>query len=302
MIRTVFLGTPPAAVPSLHVVAGTTDLQLVITRPDQPRGRSGRPVASAVKEAAGSIPVAQPSGREELEEILNALEFEVGVVTAFGMILSSTSLAQASRGFLNVHFSLLPRWRGAAPVQRAILAGDDATGVTIIEMDEGLDTGPIVASRWVAIEADESAGRLTDRLALLGADLLAAHLPGYAAGREMPIPQHREGVTYASRVAVDEALLDPVAPSMVLLRAVRAFSPRPGARFRRGDETLKVWRAGPTDAASLPAGELKLVDRQLLLGTADQPIELQEVQPPGGRRMAGEAWARGRLPDLGRLG
>lgn len=302
MIRTVFLGTPPAAVPSFHVVAGTTDLRLVITRPDKPRGRSGRPVASAVKEAAGSIPVAQPSEREELEEILAAQEFDVGVVAAFGMILSPTALAQATRGFLNVHFSLLPRWRGAAPVERAIQAGDEITGVTIIEMDEGLDTGPILASRWVSIDADESAGELTDRLALLGADLLAGHLPAYAAGSRKPIPQHREGITYAPRVEVDEALLSAATPSVALLRAIRAFSPRPGARFRRGDETLKVWRAAPADVEPLPAGQLKLEGKRLLLGTADDPIELQEVQPSGGRRMAGDAWARGRLPDLGRLG
>ena len=275
---------------------------MVITRPDKPRGRSGRARPSPVKERAEQmgLTVAQPSSREELEELLfQAAPFDVGVVVAFGMILRPAALDIPKRGFVNLHFSLLPRWRGAAPVERAILSGDERTGVTLMVMDEGLDTGPILAQAATSIEPAETSGELTSRLADLAAGLLSQQLGDYADGDATAVPQPAIGATYADRITAGEADLSAASPSAALLRAVRAYSPRPGARF--GDGALKVWRAAPTEVVPLPAGHLVFDGRRVYLGTADRPIELVEVQAPGGKRMSGAAWARGRQETLGRL-
>jgi methionyl-tRNA formyltransferase len=302
VISSVFLGTPAASIPSLRALAKVTDLRLVVTRPDKPRGRSGRARPSPVKEAAASlgIRVAEPAGRIELEETLAGIvPVDVGVVAAFGVILSPIALALPAYGFLNIHFSLLPRWRGAAPVERAILSGDEATGVSLMVMDEGLDTGPVVASEVIPIGATETSGELTARLADLGAQLLTRHLDDFIRDRLSPIPQPAAGVTYAARITTEEANLSATWPSDTLLRSVRAFSPRPGARF--GDGTLKVWRATATDLDEDAPGRLFVEGGLLCLGTGDRPIALREVQPAGGRKMDGAAWARGRRGELGWL-
>jgi len=302
VISTVFLGTPAASIPSLQALSSLTDLRLVVTRPDRPRGRSGRAQPPPVKEAAieWGLPVVQPSSHRELQALLSEVApFQAGVVVAFGMILRAETLEIPTRGFVNVHFSLLPRWRGAAPVERAILAGDERTGVTLMVMEEGLDTGPVVASEATVIEPDETAGELTERLADLGAELLSRHLIDYADGRRIPLPQPADGASYANRITSDEAVVSATWPSIKLLRAVRAYAPRPGARF--GDGAFKVWRAAPCDLSRRAAGDLFFDGRRLFLGTADRPIELVEVQAPGGKRMSGAAWARGRKEDLGRL-
>ncbi|MDH3260156.1 MAG: formyltransferase family protein [Acidimicrobiia bacterium] len=302
MISTVFLGTPAASLPCLRVTSSSTDLHLVITRPDKPRGRSGRARSSPVKEAATrmGLPVAQPSSRKELEEILfEVAPIDVGVVVAFGMILPPAVLNIPSRGFVNIHFSLLPRWRGATPVEQAILSGDEETGVTLMVMDESLDTGPIVATATTSIEPTETAGELTGRLADLGAGLLSEHLTDYAEGRMAPVFQRTAGASYANRITTDQANVSARWPSDKFLRAVRAYSPRPGARFEDG--ALKVWAAAPTDLPPIEAGQLVFDGRRLYLGTADRPVELIEVQVAGGKRMSGAAWARGRQEDLGRL-
>jgi methionyl-tRNA formyltransferase len=257
VISSVFLGTPAASIPTLQAVASLTDLRLIVTRPDKPRGRSGRPSPSPVKEAATDLglPVAEPAGRAELEEVLTeAAPFDLGVVVAFGMILRPAALSVPSRGFVNVHFSLLPRWRGAAPVERAILSGDEKTGVTLMVMEEGLDTGPVVAAQTIQIDPTETAGELTARLADLGADLLSRHLMDFVRGEVIPVPQAASGATYADRITTHEAELSATWPSSALLRAVRAYSPRPGARFGQG--ALKVWRAGQTDLDQQPPGRL----------------------------------------------
>lgn len=299
---TVFLGTPAASIPSLLALSSHTELRLVVTRPDQPRGRSGRPRPSPVKETAVDlgVPVAQPSSPEELEGVLReATPFDVGVVVAFGMILRAAALSIPKRGFVNVHFSLLPRWRGAAPVERAILAGDGTTGVTLMGIDEGLDTGPVIAAQRTPVAPDESAGELTARLADLGADLLMANLAQYVEGRSVPRPQSSDGACYANRISTDEAVIEASWPSVEVLRAVRAFSPRPGARFAKGK--LKIWKAAPTELQRIETGRLEFDGSRLYLGTSDHPIELVEVQAPGGKPMSGAAWARGRRGDLGRL-
>ena len=302
MISTVFLGTPSAGIPSLQTVASLTNVQLVVTRPDKPRGRSGRARPSPIKEAAAElgIQVAQPSSREELEEALSEVDsFDVGVVVAFGMILRPAALATGRTGFVNVHFSILPRWRGAAPVERAILAGDTTSGVTLMVIDEGLDTGPVLAVESTPIGPDETAGELTGRLSQLGSGLLAEHLVSYVEGNLIAHPQPSDGITYAARISTEEAVVEASWPAAELLRAVRAYSPRPGARFAGG--RLKVWKASPTDEEALPVGLLEFDGHRLLMGTGDHPIELVEVQPAGGKRMSGAAWARGRQGDLGRM-
>jgi methionyl-tRNA formyltransferase len=302
VISTVFLGTPEASVPTLRAAAALTTVRLVVTRPDKPRGRSGKARPAPVKEAATSlgIPVEQPSNRRELDEVLARMApFDLGVVVAFGMILSPAALMTPDAGFANVHFSVLPRWRGAAPVERAILSGDETTGVTLMRMDEGLDTGPVLATVLTPIGATETAGELTDRLAKLGADLFGGYVTDPEWRNRVPAPQTETGATYAERITAAEANLAANRPSVELLRAIRAYAPRPGARF--GGGALKVWRAGPTELEHNTPGRLSLEDRRLCLGTADQPIELIEVQAPGGRRMDGTAWARGRHGDLGWL-
>ena len=203
MSRIVFLGTPGAAVPALDALVESTDVGLVVTRPDRPQGRSGRPQPSPVKVAAveNGLPIAQPEDRAGLAGALDdAGPFDLGVVVAFGMILDARALAMPRLGMLNAHFSLLPRWRGAAPVARALIAGDPMSGVTIIRLDEGLDTGPVLTAQAVDIGGEETAGELTSRLSGLAARLLSGVLPAYLAGELVPLPQSDEGATYASKL------------------------------------------------------------------------------------------------------
>ncbi len=295
MTRTVFLGSPDEAVPSLRALAEHTELGLVITNPDRPRGRSGRPVATPVKEAAVAlgVPVEQPASHLELLSSLIGARADVGVVVAYGRIIRPESLAVPRRGFLNVHFSLLPRWRGASPVVRAILAGDVETGVTLMQLDEGMDTGPTVAEARTPIAPRETAGELTDRLASLGADLLVDHLDAYVDGTLPAVPQPDEGVTAAGKITVDEAFVSPLHDPEAIDRAVRAFNPRPGAWTYVEGRRFKIWRTVPT--------EVRVDDRTILeseghviLGGRSGSVELVEVQPDGRGRMSASEWMRGR--------
>ncbi|MGH8875465.1 MAG: methionyl-tRNA formyltransferase, partial [Acidimicrobiia bacterium] len=232
MSRAVFLGTPQAATPSLRALSEVAEVVLVVTKPDRPRGRSGRPQPPPVKLEAErlGISISQPDRSSELTGLLEAATpVDLGVVVAFGMILRADTLAVPRLGFLNIHFSLLPRWRGAAPVQRAIMASDPKTGVTLLRLDEGLDTGPVLATQPTPIGELETAGELTDRLARLGAELLRETLPAYLEGRVVPSEQPEEGVTTALRIRQEEARLDLRAPAAAVLARVRALAPRPGA-------------------------------------------------------------------------
>lgn len=289
------MGTPEAAVPSLQRLADVATVGLVVTRVDKPRGRSGRPQPPPVKEAATELglEVAQPAGSREVAELLDGRSFDVGVVTAFGMILRPEVLSVPRHGFLNVHFSLLPRWRGAAPVERAIMAGDEETGVTIMAMDEGLDTGPIVSQLSVPIDHDETGGELRERLARLGADLLAETLPGWLEGRLEATPQDDERATYASRIEAEDRLIDPGSAVSETVDRVRALAPRPGARLQIGDEYHKILRCRPAPFP-LPPGEWTQRKGTPFFGVADGAVEIVTIQPPGGRPMSGEEWLRGR--------
>ncbi len=305
MARTAFLGTPSTALPSLRALREIAEVVLVVTRPDRPRGRSGKPQAPSVKQEALShhLPLAQPASAAELRrELLEAAPLDVGVVVAFGMLLPPEILEIPRLGFVNVHFSLLPRWRGAAPVARAIQAGDTTTGVTLLQLDEGLDTGPILASRPTPIAPTETAGELGARLAELGAACLRAELPAFLAGDTIPRPQPDEGASYAAKLEPEEARLELERPAAELELTVRALSPRPGAYGMMGEDRFKVLRARRVEGAEpLSPGELRLEGERLVMGTGSGVLELIEVQPAGRRAMAGAAWARGRRGPLGRV-
>jgi methionyl-tRNA formyltransferase len=297
MTSTAFFGTPEAAIPSLAAVAEGTDLQLVVTRPPrrQGRGRALRPSPVGAWAEGAGLPVATPANRSELVA-LDLAGVDVAVVVAYGALIPPSLLAATRRGFLNVHFSLLPRWRGAAPVERAILAGDTEVGVTIMVMDEGLDTGPILAT--ASLEAGRrTAGDLTVALAEVGAGLLLDVLGGWVDGDLDARPQP-DGATHAPKLTADEGHLDPDRPAVELDRRVRACTPRPGAWVATDHGRLGILRAEAVPGIQSP-GALALVDDELVMGTVDGDLRLLEVRPEGRRSMRASDWARGRRDGLG---
>jgi methionyl-tRNA formyltransferase len=304
-MRAVFLGTPPHAVPTLAALCTVAEVALVVTRPDRPRGRRGTPVAPAVKEAAAAwgLDVVQPERSSDLASPIRRAAPDVAVLVAYGRIIPAAALEIPAAGFVNVHFSLLPRWRGASPVVRAILAGDTATGVSLMRLDEGLDTGPVYAAREVEIGPVEPAGLLTARLAALGAGMVARLLEGIVDGSEVPSPQDDAAATAAAPVRPDEAFVDPARHSAgAVLRAVRAFDPAPGAWTTVEGRRLKLWRAAPLDGRGPAPGVVELQDGRAVAGAADGPLELLEVQPEGKRRMGAAEWLRGRRGQPARMG
>jgi methionyl-tRNA formyltransferase len=309
-MRVVYLGTPAAAVPPLEALLDSThEVVAVVTRPDRPRDRRGGPPRpSPVKQAAlaAGVPVLEPpSGRDpELPARLAATGADLGVACAFGYLLPDAVLAALPRGIINLHFSLLPAYRGAAPVQRALLDGVEVTGVTTFQIDAGMDTGPMLLAAQVAVDPREDAGALTARLAEVGARLTVETLDALAAGQLQPRPQPEAGASLAPKVTGEEARLDFSWPAARLADAVRAFTPAPGAWTTHRGRRLKVTRATPAEGsgASLPEdgrptlepGRLALgPGGRLLVGAADQPLELLEVQPEGRRAMSGAEFARG---------
>lgn len=301
MTRVVFLGTPDAAVPTLRALADRFEVIGVITQPDRPKGRSGTPSPPPVKEEARrlGLSLAQPDSRAELVEVLEGLSpIDVGVVVAYGRILPPQALAAPDHGMLNVHFSLLPRWRGAAPVNRAILAGDEMTGVTIIGLDEGLDTGPVLTAQAVDIQADETAGDLTQRLARLGASLLVGNLDAYLAG-DLPLTQQSdEGLEYADKLEGHDRPLRLESSAAEAVNRVRALAPSPGATLQIDGNPHKVMKAMVSPEQVEP-GTWKEVSGRLVIGLQSESLELVEIQPPGKKPMSGEAWLRGRQESSG---
>ena len=296
MTRIVFLGTPGAAIPTLDTMTRDSEVGLVITRPDRPTGRSLRLQSSPVKQRAEDLglELRQPSNPAELDAILGEEgPFDLGVVVAYGMILGREALATPAHGMLNVHFSLLPRWRGAAPVARALMAGDSMTGVTIISLDEGVDSGPVLTAQAVDIKRDETAGELTGRLASLGAGLLRTVIPGYVAGDLIPVPQVEEGATYASKLTAGDRPLRPTMSRLEFINRVRALSPAPAATIDLDGDTYKVLRAQSHPHAPEP-GAMESVSGVPILGVADGGIEVVEIQAPGKRAIPGADWVRGR--------
>jgi methionyl-tRNA formyltransferase len=310
MLRVAFAGTPDFAAAALEAIhAAGFAVPLVLTQPDRPAGRGMRLQASAVKRRARvlALPLAQPrslrlEGRfaddaAAARDALQDAQAEVLVVAAYGLILPAWTLALPRLGCLNIHASLLPRWRGAAPIQRAIEAGDAATGITIMQMDEGLDTGPMLLRTAEPIRDDDTAATLHDRLAALGARLVVQALHDAAAGRLRPEPQPAAGATYAPKIDKAEAALDWRQPAAVLECRVRAFDPFPGASLVLGGETVKVWRAAVVDLAGAPGALLDAGAGRVVVGCGEGALELLQVQRPGGRRIAAADGLRALAPD-----
>jgi methionyl-tRNA formyltransferase len=290
-MRLVYLGTPDDAVPPLQaLVANGHDVALVVTQPDRRRSRGPGADPSPVKRAALDLglTVVTPARARDVVADVAASGATLGVVVAFGQLLPVPLLEALPVGFVNVHFSLLPRWRGAAPVERAILAGDTETGVCLMRVEAGLDTGPVYARTTVPIGPATTAGELRAQLVAAGSALLVDHLERIPDA--VPEPQVGEP-TYADKLTVEEFRLDPSRFAVDLARVVRAGNPRPGAWFVAAGRRVKVWRARAEPAAVpvLPG----TVDDGALLGTADGVLALVEVQPEGKRAMPGIAWRRG---------
>ncbi len=299
-MRLVFMGTPEAAVPSLRALASSFDVVSVYTRRDRPRGRGRRISPSPVKETATELglPIVQPKSLRREAERLRELEPDAIAVVAYGMILPADVLEVPRLGCINVHFSLLPRWRGAAPVERAILAGDDRTGVTTMLMDPGLDTGPMLLREEVEIAPDDTTGTLTERLADLAPPLLVHTLRDVDAGGIVPEPQNDALATVAPKIDPDEAELDPARPALELERRVRALAPSPGAFFWYRGQRLKVLKAEAVEGEG-SVGTVAAVDAGLSVQTSAGRLRLVEVQPEGKRSMPADAFARGHRPTSG---
>ncbi len=294
-MRVAFLGTPAAAVPTLAALLDVATVEVVVTRPDRPRGRSRHPAPPEVKQAAREwgLQVAQPETHADLHQVLAGRGLDLAVVTAYGRIIRPETLAVPRIGFVNVHFSLLPRWRGAAPVERAILAGDDSTGVSLMLMDEGLDTGPVIAATETDIGPEETGGMLTGRLSHLGGYLLHDALPAFAAGDLQPAAQMEAGAVAAPMLSTAEARIDPGLDSEVVHRMVRAFRPRPGAWLSAAGERLGVLETAESGEI-VDTGCIDIIDGIPHLGVRDGSLELRTVQPAGRRPLSGRDWANGR--------
>jgi methionyl-tRNA formyltransferase len=298
-VRIVFGGTPDVAVPSLDALADSRhELLAVVTRPDAPSGRGKKLTASRVAQRAVDLGIEvlkpQRPRDEEFVTRLNELAPDCCPVVAYGALLPQRVLDIPRHGWINLHFSLLPAWRGAAPVQHAILAGDQLTGATTFQIVLELDAGPIFATVSEPIRPDDTAGDLLHRLSLSGARLLVDTLDGIEDGTLTPTPQPETDaqVSYASKINVEDAHIDWTQPAEVVDRLIRACSPAPGAwtTFRR--ERFKINSARISDFA-LPPGRLEISKRSVRVGTATQALELDEVQAQGKKPMAAADWARG---------
>jgi methionyl-tRNA formyltransferase len=300
MAKIVFMGTPDFAVPTLQALIDHHTVTAVVTQPDRPAGRGGKIRLSPVKALAieHDIPVFQPVKIRQAEAVatLKTYPADAYVVAAFGQILPQAVLDIPSYGSINVHASLLPRWRGAAPIHAAIRAGDAETGVTIMKMDAGLDTGPMLQSRRVIITPEETGQTLHDKLAQVGGELLIETLRGYFNGTISPTPQPEDGVTYAPQIDKSEGRIDWTQPADQIERTVRAFTPWPGTFTFWEDKQLKIHQ-GTAGAGSLPPGQVAEKAERIAIGTGDGLYYPLEVQLEGKRRTDIGDFVRG-YPDL----
>jgi methionyl-tRNA formyltransferase len=310
-MRVAFAGTPAFAAAALaKILAAGFEVPLVLTQPDRPAGRGMKPQASAVKQLAQQrgLAVAQPRSlrldgkfsddASAAQAALLDTRPDVLVVAAYGLILPAWVLALPRQGCLNIHASLLPRWRGAAPIQRAIEAGDALTGITIMQMDEGLDTGAMLLAEAVPITGDDTAATLHDRLADLGAGLIVKALESQPPST----PQPADGVTYARKIEKAEGPIDWSQAAEVIERRVRAFDPFPGASFNVSGERVKLWRARVTPWVAGSPGEVVLLDEErIIVRCGDGALELLTVQRAGGVRVGAGWWLRDASLESGQL-
>jgi methionyl-tRNA formyltransferase len=303
-MRLVFAGTPAAALPALDALIASPrhDGGAVVTRPDKPAGRGRKLAESPVKEraAAAGLVVLQPLRPSEPEflEQLAGLRPDCCPVVAYGALLPLAALTIPTHGWINLHFSLLPAWRGAAPVQHAILAGDEVTGASTFRIEEGLDTGPVFGMLTTEIGPRDTAGELLDRLAVAGSGLLVATIDGIEDGSVQPRPQPADGVSLAPKITVSDARIDWSAPALRIDRLVRACTPAPGAWTTFRGHRLKLGPVLPVPGdTSLAAGVLQVrgsgPDAWVAVGSGSDVVQLGEVRPEGKTAMPADAWVRG---------
>ena len=296
-MRLAFMGTPAFAAASLvELIAAGHDIAAVYTREAKPAGRGRKLTPSPVAEiaAAQGIEVRTPRGfkRQDARDDFAALGVDAAIVVAYGVILPKEALAAPRLGCFNLHASLLPRWRGAAPIQRAIMAGDKVTGVQVMRMEEGLDTGPVLLSETVEIRDDDSAGTLHDRLALVGAQLLPRFLSALARGALVETPQAAEGVTYAAKISAAEAKIDWTPPARDVDRHIRGLSPFPGAWLEAKGERVKALMSRPAAGDGDP-GEILQADDRLMIGCGEGAVELLRLQRAGRASQDAATFLRG---------
>lgn len=304
--RVIFAGTPEFAATALSAIAEAGfSIPLVLTQPDRRKGRGMKSQASPVKQTAErlGLAVAQPLSLRDraAAELIAAQNADVMVVAAYGLILPAPILTIPRCGCLNIHASLLPRWRGAAPIQRAIEAGDAETGVCIMQMDEGLDTGAVISTHRYAIKTTDTARSVHDALARIGARAIVAdlqHLGDYQA-----VPQAQHGISYASKLSRAEAQIDWTRPAAVIERQIRAFNPVPGAWMVWQQQPLKIWQAAVAAGCGVPGTVLAAPPQQLVVACGTQALSLQTIQPAGGKVMPVAAFLAGNTVAAGcRLG
>ena len=300
-LRLAFMGTPEFAATSLSaLIAAGHDIAAVYSQPPRPAGRGHQPRPSPVQLLAEShgLDVLMPASLKgaETQAAFAGLGLDVAVVVAYGLLLPRPILTSPRLGCLNIHASLLPRWRGAAPIQRAILAGDDESGITIMQMDEGLDTGPMLLREAIAIGPRETGESLHDRLAALGARLIIEALDGLAAGSLRAIPQPAEGASYAAKLTREEGRLDWRLSALLLDRRVRALAPWPGAWFEIGGERLKVLEAEPAAGSGAPG---RVMDGRPTIACGEGALRLIKLQRAGKAALPAEAFLRGFRMDAG---
>lgn len=298
-MRLVFAGTPEVALPSLRAFLDSPrhDVVAVVTRPDAPSGRGRRlersPVAALADSAGIEVLTPAKAGDPEFLERLRALEPDLCPVVAYGALLPQRALDVPRFGWVNLHFSVLPAWRGAAPVQAAVRNGDDITGASTFRIVKELDAGPVFGVVTEKVRDRDTSGDLLTRLSVSGADLLLSTVDGIEDGTLRAVEQPADGVTYAAKITVEDARLDFTTPAVAVDRLARAVTPEPGAWAEFRGERLKLGPVTPVDDVTLPAGEVLVERKRVLVGTATTAVALGEVQAQGKKRMAATDWARG---------
>jgi methionyl-tRNA formyltransferase len=302
-MRILFMGSPQFAVPILCALASKYNLIGVVTQPDRPAGRGKLLRPSPVKIVAQdlNLTILQPTKLRDDNVIsqIEELKPELIIVAAYGQILPKRVLDIPPHGSLNIHASLLPRWRGAAPIQAAILHGDEETGISVMLMDPGLDTGPILSQRSVTIQSHETAGDLSLRLATIGADLLIETIPGYLGGEINPIPQDDSLATYAPMIQKSEGALDFTKSAAQLSKQIRAFEPWPTSFFHWKGQRIVMKKAHARAWNAVEPGRVILVDKYPAITTIDGIFVLEEIQPAGKKMMSGDAFVRGSPEFIG---
>lgn len=300
----IFAGTPEFSVPALEALVGSRHRVLAVyTQPDRPAGRGQQVTMSAVKQCAlnHQLPVEQPQNFKDPAAVARLAQYkpDLMIVVAYGLLLPKTVLDTPRLGCVNIHASLLPRWRGAAPIQRAIQAGDKESGVTIMQMDVGLDTGPTLLERITPIDARETGETLHDRLSTLGAEAVLEAIDAIAAGTAKPVEQPKQGATYAAKIKKEEALIDWTKSAIEIDRHVRAFNPWPIAETRWNGQQLRIWEAAPLDKQTnaAPGSVIATSSDGIEVATGAGVLELTRVQAAGRKAMPAADFLRAHRPE-----